>query len=319
MTPDDNLPLTIIGGYLGAGKTTLVNHLLRHADGLRLAVLVNEFGALPIDEDLIEAQDDDIIAIAGGCVCCSYGNDLTLALMKMAAMDPAPDHVLLEASGVAIPGAIAASVSLLQGYRLDGIVVLTNAETIREQAEDTYVGDTITRQLADADLVILNKTDLVEEAERAGTAAWLARQAPGAELVAAQHGALPRDVLLQGYQADRTGVFTASHPAGAGFKSLAIEVPHPVDPDALARALASPELGLIRAKGFVEAPSGIVSLQTVGRRWDIAPAAPSSPIGLVVIGLAERLDAEAVTAAITSAVTSARPTTPATGSAHPQP
>lgn len=106
-----SLPVTIIGGYLGAGKTTLVNHLLRNANGARLAVLVNEFGELPIDEDLIEAQDDMMISIAGGCVCCSYGNDLTLAMLDMARMQPRPDHVILEASGVALPGAIAAAVS----------------------------------------------------------------------------------------------------------------------------------------------------------------------------------------------------------------
>ena len=106
------LPVTVIGGYLGAGKTTLVNHLLRHAQGLRIAVLVNEFGALPIDADLIETQDENIISIAGGCVCCSYGNDLILAMLDLAKLTPAPQHVLLEASGVAIPGAIASSVGL---------------------------------------------------------------------------------------------------------------------------------------------------------------------------------------------------------------
>lgn len=70
------LPVTVIGGYLGAGKTTLVNHLLRHAGGRRLAVLVNDFGALPIDADLIEGADGAVLAIAGGCVCCAYGSDL---------------------------------------------------------------------------------------------------------------------------------------------------------------------------------------------------------------------------------------------------
>ena len=73
------LPVTVIGGYLGAGKTTLVNRLLRQADGLRVAVLVNEFGKLPIDADLIESRDENVINIAGGCVCCSYGSDLIVA------------------------------------------------------------------------------------------------------------------------------------------------------------------------------------------------------------------------------------------------
>jgi len=102
MSEQSLLPITTIAGYLGAGKTTLVNHMLRNANGLRLAVLVNEFGELPIDEDLIEAEGDDIISIAGGCVCCSYGNDLTLALLDMLEMQPRPDHVIIEASGVAM-------------------------------------------------------------------------------------------------------------------------------------------------------------------------------------------------------------------------
>ena len=127
------LPVTIIGGYLGAGKTTLVNHLLRHADGVRLAVLVNEFGALPIDSDLIESQDDNIISIAGGCVCCSYGNDLIVSMVDLARMQPRPEHVLIESSGVALPGAIAATVDLLADYRFDGIATLVDAETAKER------------------------------------------------------------------------------------------------------------------------------------------------------------------------------------------
>jgi len=236
------LPLTILGGYLGAGKTTLVNHLLRHADGLRLAVLVNEFGALPIDADLIEAQGDDIISIAGGCVCCSFGNDLTRALLDMAALDPPPDHVLVEASGVALPGAIAASVSLLQGYALDGIVVLADAETVEEQARDTYIGDTITRQLADADLVVLNKADLVADERLAATRAWLAAQAPGAEIIPARHGALPPATLLQGFL-ERDRAAGDSHHQADLFETVTLPAPHPVDAQALAQGLADAALG----------------------------------------------------------------------------
>src|SRR5476651_1816327 len=82
------IPVTLIGGYLGAGKTTLVNSLLRTAAGRRLAVLVNEFGALPIDADLIEARDDKLISISGGCICCSFGSDLLAALIEMEREQP---------------------------------------------------------------------------------------------------------------------------------------------------------------------------------------------------------------------------------------
>ena len=118
------LPVTVIGGYLGAGKTTLVNQMLRQAGGVRIAVLVNEFGELPIDEDLIEAQDDDLISIAGGCICSSFGNDLIAALQQIAALQPCPDHIVIEASGVALPAAIANNVTLIKGMQLGGICAL---------------------------------------------------------------------------------------------------------------------------------------------------------------------------------------------------
>ena len=104
------IPVSVIGGYLGAGKTTLVNHLLRNANGRKLAVLVNEFGELPIDADLIEADDGDMISIAGGCICCSYGSDLVGALMELPERMPNMDGMLIEASGVALPGVQSGSV-----------------------------------------------------------------------------------------------------------------------------------------------------------------------------------------------------------------
>lgn len=296
------LPITIIGGYLGAGKTTLVNHLLRNADGLRLAILVNEFGELPIDEDLIEAQDDDIISIAGGCVCCSYGNDLTLALMEMAALDPAPDHVLLESSGVALPGAIAGSVSLLQGYALDGIVVLTNAETIQDQANDTYVGDTIERQLNDADLVILNKTDLISDDERARVKTWLSEQNDQTEIVEAQHGALPSAIILQSFATqDRERSKRADH-RSAGFATRTMTLDTPVNADQLAERLASPDLALVRAKGFAKASDGKTkAIQIVGRRWAVSDASDTVTHGLVVIGHQSNFDEAAISDVISRA------------------
>ena len=105
----------MVGGYLGSGKTTLINQWLRQANGQRLAILVNDFGDLPIDADLIESEDGDVINLSGGCVCCSYGNDLTMALIDLLELSPRPDHVVLEASGVALPGAVAASLGLISG------------------------------------------------------------------------------------------------------------------------------------------------------------------------------------------------------------
>jgi G3E family GTPase len=167
------LPVTVIGGYLGAGKTTLVNHLLRHANGRRIAIAVNEFGALPIDDDLIVGASGNVLTLAGGCICCTFGSDLVAGLMEIAQRANEIDHIVIEASGVALPGAIAQSLCLVPGLSLDAIVVVVDAETVRARAADPYIGDTIVRQLVDADLVVVNKCDLVGEADVQSLSGWL--------------------------------------------------------------------------------------------------------------------------------------------------
>jgi len=268
---------------------------LRNADGVRLAILVNEFGELPIDEDLIEAQDDDIISIAGGCVCCSYGDDLTMALYDLAKMNERPDHVLLEASGVALPGAIAASISLIDGYALDGVLVLADAETVRDQAIDPYVGDTITRQINDADLIVLNKSDLQSMAQLDETHAWFKEQSPNVEVIPATHGVLPPETLLQSFlgrqrrqgseHVHQANIFATSH--------FTIEAK--IDTKKLAAGLAHASLGLVRAKGFVKNLNGeIVAIQIVGRRWEVRPAPANVSLGLVAITGKSNMDKQAI-------------------------
>ena len=281
------LPVTIIGGYLGAGKTTLVNHLLRHADGLKLAVLVNEFGALPIDEDLIEAQDDTMISIAGGCVCCSYGNDLIQAMVDLSALEQKPDHILIESSGVAMPGAIASTVSIMEGLHVDGIVVLADAETIQDQGNNDYIGDTIERQLLDADLVLLNKCDLVEQDQLEELQFWLETKAQNATVVSVQHATVPNDIVLQEYDRSDLTSSTDFHAHVDVFESRVIPFEKEVDAEAVARTLAHADHRLIRAKGFVPTSAGMRAIHTVGRRWAVSDAPVGATSGVVVI--AERL------------------------------
>ncbi|MGR3586145.1 MAG: CobW family GTP-binding protein, partial [Pseudooceanicola nanhaiensis] len=219
MTP--TLPVTIIGGYLGAGKTTLVNHLLR-TSGLRLAVMVNEFGALPIDRDLIEAEGDALISIAGGCVCCEYGDDLVGALMQVQEMTPPPDHVLLESSGVAIPGSILASLMFVDGMRGDGVVVMADAAEVRTTAANRYLADTIRRQLADADILVLNKTDLVPEAELEAVTAWLREAVPGTRIIPCTQGQVPHEALLGSVPLPRRGHRVSGHAEGL-FRSVVLQ------------------------------------------------------------------------------------------------
>ncbi|MDR6263896.1 GTP-binding protein [Roseobacter sp. N2S] len=293
------LPVTVVGGYLGAGKTSLVNHLLRNANGVRLAVLVNEFGALPIDEDLILAQEGDVISIAGGCVCCSYGSDMAAALADLRKLDPSPDHVVLEASGVALPGAIAGSIGLMQGFSMDGVVILADAETLRANADHKYMGDTVTRQLADADIVVLNKADLVDASTLASSRAFAQNHAIGAQIIQAEHGALPPEILLQTF-VGRSRDGALRHDT-SGFGSVSLPFEMPCDPTALAQLLASDQLDLVRAKGFVcDDAGGVFAVQSVSRRWSVEAAAADSPLGLVCIGLKPSFDAAAVRNAVSA-------------------
>ena len=139
MTSSRAIPVTIVSGYLGAGKTTLVNNALRKANGLKLAILVNEFGNLAIDEDLIIAQDDKMISLAGGCICCSYGNDMLLSLKELADLDTKPDHIILEASGVAIPSASESSISLITECFTESIISIVDCEQIQAQLNDKNI------------------------------------------------------------------------------------------------------------------------------------------------------------------------------------
>jgi G3E family GTPase len=297
------IPVTVVGGYLGAGKTTLVNHLLRNADGLRLAVLVNDFGTLPIDADLIEAQSDNLISIAGGCVCCSFGSDLMGALMSLAQRDPAPDHVLLETSGVAMPGVVARSAALIPAFAIDSVVVLADAETVRARAADRYMGDTITRQLNEADLVILNKSDLVSAGAMQLLQQWMAHSAPRAALVDAERGEVSAALIFgRGHTTPAPGMLSprsirpAENAAGR-YESASFSPAAPVQVETLARALADPVCGVLRAKGVLRDVDGsLKTLHVVGARFEVTPfgGGGDAVAGIVCIGLRGRVNHAAI-------------------------
>jgi G3E family GTPase len=191
-----SLSTIVLGGYLGAGKTTLLNHLLRHAQGRRIAVMVNDFGDIGIDVDLIESTDGEVMNLAGGCICCSVGSDLVAALMALPQRAPPPDLVLIETSGVALPGSVARSARLAPGIEIDGVVVLVDAETIRIRAADRHVGDTVLQQLAEADLLVLNKIDLVDPPTLAATRQWLSGIAPNARIIESLDARVPPELIL---------------------------------------------------------------------------------------------------------------------------
>ena len=295
------VPAIVIGGYLGAGKTTLVNHLLRHAGGRRLAVLVNDFGEVSIDADLIVGAEDGVLSLAGGCVCCSFGSDLVGTLAEVLRRDPRPDGVLIETSGVGIPSAVARAARLVPGLRVEATVVVADAPTVQARAADRYVGDTVRQQLDDADLLLLNQTDRVDAAALAGLQAWWTTGHPRTPLWPTVRARVPAEAVLgfrgrpadaapaiEALGADRSEGGGASGlrsdpprltpraqvvaPAADVFESGLLHLPGPVDVRALIAEWEADAGRLVRAKGIVQAhEGGLVSVQWAGRQAHVEP------------------------------------------------
>lgn len=276
------LPTLVIGGYLGAGKTTLVNHLLRHASGQRIAVLVNDFGDINIDADLIRGQFGDVLELSGGCVCCSFGADLVGALMRVSARIPAPDVVLIETSGVAMPAAVARSARLVPGLSVLGVVAVLDAMTVQAQAQDRYVGGTVMQQIQEADLLLLNKVDLLSSAELIQTQTWLAGLNTTASRLDTSQSAVPPSFwnLLDDLRTPGGGGWTSDgrlrrppmQDAATQFETRSFQLPTGVDVHAL-KAELDGQVHVLRAKGWVEDAVGTSwLLQKVGSLCTLTPA-----------------------------------------------
>lgn len=179
MRPDPAVvPVTVIGGYLGVGKTTLINRLLRADHRKRLTVLVNDFGEINIDADLIASHDGNTISLSNGCVCCSIAGDLGAAIREAAADRPRPEQILIEASGVADPGRIANHALGWQTLRLAGVVTVIDPLTVIDRADDKFVGATVRRQMRSADRLLMSRSDQTDPETGDQVVTWLGRIAP---------------------------------------------------------------------------------------------------------------------------------------------
>lgn len=273
------LPVTILTGFLGSGKTTLLNHLLRTRER-RFAVLVNDFGSINIDSELIVAVEGETISLAGGCVCCRIRGDLLAAAQEIAARPDPPEHILIETSGVASPWPVAETFTEARARRefvLDGIITVADAEQVRSYTEHERL---IVDQFQAADMIVLNKWDAIGAAAQAQLHAWIGEIAPHARRIEATFGRVPTAFLLGQRDPaadDLLSLHAALPPADTSFASWSYQSNLLLGRMRVWQVLNDLPHGVIRAKGifhFGEAPGYRTILQMVGRRVQVYKDAP---------------------------------------------
>ena len=212
-----------------------------------------DFGDVNIDESLIEARTDSVLSIAGGCVCCSYGNELIETLESMNSNEILPDHIVLEASGIALPSKIIQTISLMDFLSFYGTVLLTDASRLRSQLSDLYISDTISLQIEQHDLLVLNKTDLLKEDELLNCIDTLSKRFEIRKFLKTVNAQIEeKDLLLDFFpgEKDKSDKIKQEKKQEHGFISSTIKPTGPINADALSKLLQDPVYNIERAKGF---------------------------------------------------------------------
>lgn len=313
------IPVTIVTGFLGAGKTSLLNHLITSGHGRRLAVLVNDFGVVNIDAALISHSDGEVISLENGCICCSLSDGLLAAVVRLLHQSQPPDHIIIETSGVSDPIEVARTFSdpELQPYApLDGVVAVVDAEL-----GTTLEGEMLNLarcQIAAADVAILNKIDIIDREQRELAKNWINKLAPTARLLEVTHGRAPLELLLGN---DRISKLTASQFENSlnnsdehhlehnhdepPFDCFTYQSYEPLSLQRLHALLSSLPKTVFRVKGILnllEKPKHRCILQATGRRAAIEVGqlwADQQPITQIVfIGSRGGLDEEEILASL---------------------
>ena len=245
----DNIITIVVGGYLGAGKTTLVNHALANAGGRRIGIIVNDFGRLNIDASLLVS--DQTIELANGCVCCTLADGLPSAFERLLAHRPRLDAIVIEASGVADPRKIA-GYARLAGLRDARIVVAVDALAIRSLQRDRFVAGEIDRQIRSAQLLVINKRDLVDDAAAGDIRQRLHELVPHAKIVESRFGTIDWSDLLASVATDLSPEFDigATHD-DRSYESWSTVVDGFLERAGLERFAAEIAPYILRAKGIV--------------------------------------------------------------------
>ena len=306
------VPILLVTGFLGAGKTTVVNHLLAHAEGRRIAAVVNDFGAINIDAELIAGASDGVVSLANGCICCSLEGDLLRTLSALLRRDPRPDHIVIETSGVADPADIVRNLMdpvILREAPLETVLCVMDAT-----APPAALDDALQRsQLRVADIVALSKLDLAEEGAGARMREAIRAQRVPAVVVDANRGEIPSALLFPAH-VDRTPTPRApgpKRPAEDRFETLSWTSDKPVALPRFQQAIHRLAPKLARAKGLfetVEQPGRMTIFQFAAGRATLAPGdalAPSVPRTRIVfiaeLGVLEKSELDQIMAACVAA------------------
>jgi len=273
--PTELLPFSVIGGYLGAGKTTLVNRILHDPAIGRAAVLVNDFGEINIDSALIESHNGDTISLANGCVCCSLVDGLSVTLARIRESADEIDRVIVEVSGVGDPWKVA-QWGRTPGFRLDAVLTLADAETVIERSADRLVGETVRLQLAGADIVVVTKADLVEPERLTAVHDWLTTITDASVVV----GSESVDALLRPSTSNTSSADNGAHDSGHARHVVATrQIPGAIESQDLERIIGERPKGIMRVKGRIKVAGvvGMTLVQIVGRRAELTIAPEAEP------------------------------------------
>ncbi len=284
------IPITIISGFLGAGKTTLLNRILNGDHGLKIAVLVNDFGDINIDSKLItDIQGQDLISLENGCVCCTIRGDLLNSVLGLFARDPLPEYILIESSGVSYPSEVARTFLLpdLRPYlTVDSIIALIDTPQVL-----TLTGESealAAEQISMSDIIILNKIDLTEENLIESVRIWATEIVPTARILETAHAQVPLEFILNTaeFSPDQIDITDESeihvhhldashhpHPDHISvFHTWSYTSPSPLAFTALKDVIQTLPPNIIRAKGILhlaELPDIPAVFQLAGKRLNL--------------------------------------------------
>jgi len=269
------VPILLVTGFLGAGKTTLVNHVLANADGRRIAAVVNDFGAINIDAELIAGASDGVVSLPNGCICCSLEGDLLRTLAAILRRTPRPDAILIETSGVADPADIVRNLMdpvIWREAPLETVLCVVDA-TGADALDDALLQS----QVRVADLIALSKLDLTNAAERDRIRAALSGINPRSVVVEAAHGQVPIELLFPAVPESPPAARDPGrpHPKSDRFETMTWTSDRPISLARLQAAIERLAPKIVRAKGFfetVEHPGRQMLLQFAGGRATLAPA-----------------------------------------------